>query len=394
MPVFKKFKLSIGEDLYKQKVKEFALNHDVSGAVRLCGTCSQLEFDHKPGPCTRTEKIDIVKYSSDEINEIVTAINQDVVKQIIENTKTGFAKLSPADKNSSNSDESKTSDKLADALDKIASVLEQQRQGPAQVIKVKSPPFWAGECFADYRAEVEAWEQAHTGETFTKYSEFINELKRNKTKPGLSDYVSKIIIEKTKQNKSVKSILDALQEKYELTKKEKFAHLIDLMKSFKANKSQSGEALFSKIEKIGVEFESLQLGKNIKYYLVTFLLKDLSENDVLNDIEKRSIEDLIESQNDASIMSEFKKWFMRTQVEGKREKCGTSNDTGENKTYYVGSNDRSRYGSWKNSRDFRDYSRTNSNNWRTKSGNRWRKSESTSRNKSVSQSRRSNSNSS
>ena len=98
MPVFKKFKLSIGEDLYKQKVKEFASNHDVSGAVRLCGTCSQLEFDHKPGPCTRTEKTDIVKYSSDEINEIVTAINQDAVKQIIENTKTDFAKLSPADR--------------------------------------------------------------------------------------------------------------------------------------------------------------------------------------------------------------------------------------------------------------------------------------------------------
>ena len=85
MPVFKKFKSSIGEDLYKQKINEFALNHDVSGAVRLCGTCSQLQFDHKPGPCTRTEKTDIVKYSSDEIDEIVTAINQDVVKQIIEN---------------------------------------------------------------------------------------------------------------------------------------------------------------------------------------------------------------------------------------------------------------------------------------------------------------------
>ena len=99
--------------------------------------------------------------------------------------------------------------RLAEALDKIASVLSQQR--PSQLTKVKPPPTWAAESFTDYKAEVDSWEQAHPGEEFVKYSEFLNELKRNKTKTGLSDYVSTIVIDKTRKNKTVQSLLDALR---------------------------------------------------------------------------------------------------------------------------------------------------------------------------------------
>ena len=101
-------------------------------------------------------------------NPVKQAINEDIIKQIIKDANE--VKHEGADAN----------DKLADALEKISEVLGQRSQVTTQVTKVKVPPTWAKESFADYKEEVEAWEQAHPGDNFSKYSEFINELKRNK----------------------------------------------------------------------------------------------------------------------------------------------------------------------------------------------------------------------
>ena len=368
MKIVKKFKSDIGEDIYNQKIKDFAINKDVRGAIKICDTCSELEFDHKPGPCTRSTEIK--KYQSEELNAIISAINNDIVTEIVNLTK--------LDIESSKSDPTHKDDKLACALEKIAQVIGQQQQVTPQVTKVKPPPTWVKESFSDYKIEVEAWEKAHPGEIFSKYSELINELKKNKIKPGLSDYASTIIIEKIREIKTFKSILEALEEKYELTRKEKFNNLLNMIKFFRPGKTDTGEQIFSKIEKIEAAFRNLAVSSNSNYFLATLLLKDLSESEIVNEIEQRCIEDLIEKKDDISIMSEFKKWFKRIKIESKRDVVKSDGDNEiENKTtYFVRNNERSRYGSWKNSRDFKDFSRTNSNNWRTKSENRWRKSES------------------
>ena len=49
----------------------------------------------------------------------------------------------------------------------------------------------------------------------------------------------------------MQSVLEALREKYDLTKKEKFFNIINMLKSFKPSKNENGEAIFTKIEKIG-----------------------------------------------------------------------------------------------------------------------------------------------
>ena len=195
--------------------------------------------------------------------------------------------------------------------------MDQNQQRPSQITKVKVPPTWAKETFADYKEEVEAWEQAHPGDTFSKYSEFLNELKKNKSKNGLSDFVSTIVVEKTRSNKSVSAILKALEDKYELTKKEKFEDLIIAMKNFKPSKNESGEHIFSQIEKIETLFDSLEIGKNIKFFLAIFLLKETFENDIINEIEKRSIEDIIQTKPENEIMLEVKKSFKKIKIEGK-----------------------------------------------------------------------------
>ena len=129
----------MGDQLYDQKVKQYAANKEVEAAVRLCETCGQLQFCHKSGPCTRSEKDNTAKYKSEEIIDIAAAINKDIVNQIIENAKKAFAKDNEVS-NISESDPNKNNDKLAEVLDKIASVLSQQRQGSSQLAKVKPPP--------------------------------------------------------------------------------------------------------------------------------------------------------------------------------------------------------------------------------------------------------------
>ena len=108
------------------------------------------------------------------------------------------------------------------ALDKISDILTQRNTVPSQVTKVKAPPLLAKQAFEDYKEEVEAEDKAHPGDNFSKYLELLNELKRNKTKAGLSDFVSTTVIEKTRQNKTVASIHVVLKEKYDLSKRMSF----------------------------------------------------------------------------------------------------------------------------------------------------------------------------
>ena len=83
----------------------------------------------------------------------------------------------------------------------------QRNTVPSKVTKVKTPPFWAKEVFEDYKEEVEAWEKAHQGNNFDKYLELLNELIRNKTKVGLSYFISMTAVEKTCLNKTVASMI-------------------------------------------------------------------------------------------------------------------------------------------------------------------------------------------
>ena len=107
-------------------------------------------------------------------------------------------------------------------------------------------------------------------------------------------------------------------------------------------------------------------------------MKESFENEVINEIEKRNVQDLIENNDESLIMGEIKREFKKMKIEGKRETGVIKNGDAENKTYYtVGNgNGRSRNDSWKSSRDFKDFRRSDSNNWRTQSENRWRRTQS------------------
>ena len=93
MPGFKQFKSEMGDQLYDQKVKQYAANKEVESAVRLCETCGQLQFCHKSGPCTRSEKDNTAKYKSEEIIDISAAINKDKLLKLLKMLKKHLLKI-------------------------------------------------------------------------------------------------------------------------------------------------------------------------------------------------------------------------------------------------------------------------------------------------------------
>ena len=168
MKPINRFKSEIGEDYYKQKVKEFAALKSVEAAVKTCDTCGQIQFCHDSGPCTRSansESDKLSKFDINQLTEIKSSINRDIIDEIIRLERFGAATGGEANFN----------DRLASALDKISAVLDQNQPRPSQITKVKVPPTWAKETFADYKKEVEALENAHPGDTFSKYSELLTD---------------------------------------------------------------------------------------------------------------------------------------------------------------------------------------------------------------------------
>ena len=104
------------------------------------------------------------------------------------------------------------------------------------------------------------------------------------------------------------------------------------------------------LEKIETEFQKLDVGKNLNYFLAVLFLKESLQNEIINEIEKRAIEDLIHNSNDGEIMNLIKKEFKKIKIEGKRDLPQHMSDVDENKTYFVKDRNRSRYDAWKGPR--------------------------------------------
>ena len=86
MTKFEKFKADMGDE-YDKKVKEIARSRNVQTSTKVCKSCNQLEFDHKPGSCMRSSAAVTTQYTSGELEDISKDIMKDVVKAIVEEEK-------------------------------------------------------------------------------------------------------------------------------------------------------------------------------------------------------------------------------------------------------------------------------------------------------------------
>ena len=174
-----------------------------------CITCGRLAFQHDPGPCNRSKS---EKEDTDQIDILKNSILNEILEEKI--------KMDSKDR------EASATESLVEALKSVVNTR------PTQITKAKKPPVWNKESFDDFKIEVEAWNMSHSGDEYVKYEELMEKLKENKNIKGLADFACTVLIQRTREKKNVEEVLKVLEEKYALTRKEKYEKVVDLIKKF------------------------------------------------------------------------------------------------------------------------------------------------------------------
>ena len=208
-----KLKNSLG-DGYENKLDETVKSGNIYDVLQECKQCKQLMFYHPKGACTRSDKENALIFDDNSLEELKVDINRDLKNKI---------------KNIGNMD---TMIKIYENQQKIFEKIIDDKSGikrSFQVTNVKQPPVWKKQTFMDYKQQVQNWKQHNSGDDYSKYQDFINELQKNNNIKGLEEYMSTVVIPMTKNDQTVDAVLKYLEEKYEITEWEKFTELISAM---------------------------------------------------------------------------------------------------------------------------------------------------------------------
>ena len=95
---------------------------------------------------------------------------------------------------------------------------------PTQLVKSRWPPVWTGQQFDKWKLEVEKWTENNKLTEEDKYVDLMESLKRNET---IKDFVTKTLVDKVGERRTVMRVLEAMAEKYSKTVCEK---IMDTMK--------------------------------------------------------------------------------------------------------------------------------------------------------------------
>ena len=325
------------------KIIEYASSKDIAGAVTQCKTCNKLAFFHDPGPCSRSK-------AEQEDLEDIDVMKNCILNEIMEERMRGDSKGKDTD----------VVESLVEALKKVVNVK------PAQITKTKKPPVWNKETFEDFKIEVEAWDNSHNGDEYVKYDELMEKLKENKNIKGLAEFACTVLIQRTREKKNVKEVLKILEEKYALTRREKFEQIIEKIKRFQDSSEKKGLELWENFQKIEAMCEKMEVEKNFKYFLAILFSKKLYESEVITKNEKRCIQEKIENEKEENIINVLRKEFKSIKIEFERDEYNTTgsnanynttgSDANDNATNTMFTNSgRSRYENWKKSSELKQF---------------------------------------
>ena len=123
---------------------------------------------------------------------------------------------------------------LGHAVRRIVAETETRDRNPAnpttQLVKSRWPPVWTGQKFDKWKSEIEKWSQNNKSTEEDKYMDLLESLKKNDT---IKDFVTKTLVEKVGETRTVIRILDVMAEKYSKTTCEKITDTMKKISGFK-----------------------------------------------------------------------------------------------------------------------------------------------------------------
>ena len=173
------------------------------------------------------------------------------------------------------------------------------------------------------------------------------------------------------KNRTVKGVMDLMDDKFGKTYAEKVTDLLKEMEELKKiEKDDPGEEVWDRFRKVVNEFKRLKMSEHCDYMLVVMMIEGLYGGQKIKEEERRRFLEVIEDptsrgpKEESKIMQDFETEYKKLKVEGQRV---TLKD--ENTAFWTQNGGRSRMDSWKRG----DFKKTDQGFWRSKSGNRdWR----------------------
>ena len=316
-----------------------------------CGTCGGPVLGHKPEKC---RQLDNVRY-----DDVLIKAFEDKIKTI-----DGFRKV--VKKYMEQEEEKENRRKAKEIEASVRAVLENFERKEAgntnqttQLVKSRFPPIWSGQTFDRWKVEVEKWSNKNKASDEDKYVDLFESLKKN---DAIKDYVNRTLIEKVGDDRTVKKVLEIMNEKFSKTKGEK---ILDLMKKISDFRTEENiETLIDRFEEMITETDKTDLATNLRYALSVQFVDRLEKSSKINAGEKLRLKDVIEDNDGeprvGDIPGYLKKELRKIKVEDNREEVFARDK--EYKTNYVRNGDnRSRYNNWKNSLESKGYVRSRSN---------------------------------
>ena len=80
-----------------------------------------------------------------------------------------------------------------------------------QLIKARWPPVWVGQKFDKWRLEIEKWKENNKSTKEDKYVDLFESLKKNDT---IKEFVTKTLVDKSGETRTVDRVLTVMAEKY------------------------------------------------------------------------------------------------------------------------------------------------------------------------------------
>ena len=142
------------------------------------------------------------------------------------------------------------------------------------LIKSKGPPSWTGADYERFKGEVTHWNEESKETDYVKYNELKEVLKKRKDLTLIVDSIlSRTEIEGTR---TVKGIMDLLEDKFGKTYAEKVTDLLKEMdKLKKIEKDDPGEEVWDHFRKIVSEFKRLKMSEHPDYMLAVMMIDGL-----------------------------------------------------------------------------------------------------------------------
>merc|ERR1712105_452427 len=225
----------------------------------------------------------------------------------------------------------------------------QEVRNTTQLVKPRYPPGWTGQKFDKWKVEIEKWSVNSKASEEDKFIDLIESLKRNE---AIKEFVTKSLMEKVGETRTVEKILRVMAEKFSKTICEQVRDTMRKICTFKM--SGSVDSLIDNFEEMLLEMAKLEMSTTrMEYALSAQFVDRLAESGKIDSTEKLRLKDILEESDGTPRRGEttelMKRELKRLKVAEHREKpfANLPHANKEKVTNYVKNDYRSRMDDWK-----------------------------------------------